>query len=55
MNKTKLTELTVICESCNTLKYPLYIKNQDNDKCDICGNIKNKVMYIEKNTGRVKG
>jgi translation initiation factor IF-1 len=53
--KTKLTELSVVCESCNTLKYAIYINNQNNNKCDICGKIKNKVMYIDKKTGRVKG
>jgi hypothetical protein len=55
MLKTLLTDLFVICENCNTIKYPIFIKNQNNDKCDICGQVKNKVMYTEKNTGRVRG
>jgi ribosomal protein S27E len=55
MIETKLTTLNVICEGCNTIKYPMFIKNQNNDKCDVCGKIKNTVMYIDKNTGRLKG
>ena len=51
MIKTKLADLMVICEICNTIKYPLFTNNRNNDKCDICGRVKNKVMYIEKSTG----
>jgi ribosomal protein S27E len=54
MIKTKLCELNVICENCNTIKYPMFIKNQANDKCDICGKINNKVIYIEKRIGDFK-
>jgi ribosomal protein S27E len=55
MITTNLLNLSVICEGCNTIKYPIFIKNQNNDKCDVCGKIKNMVMYIEKTTGRLKG
>jgi hypothetical protein len=47
MIQTKLCELNVICESCNMLEHPIFIKNQNNDKCDLCGFVRNKVMYIE--------
>jgi len=54
MIKTKLCELNVICENCNTIKYPIFINNQNKDICDICGQIKNKVLYIEKGIGQSK-
>lgn len=45
MVRTKYGFLKVICEGCNAEEFVPFIKNRDKDKCDICGQIKNRVTY----------
>lgn len=47
MEKTKISTLIVICESCNKKPHVMFIDNPNKHICDICGKIKNRVCYTE--------